>query len=142
MLVLSSSTNFLNRIVVRHVLTDSFSNRLRKGKGTQMKLKTLASYILSVSITISVAMPGFAADCTKTSVGFKPLTDLGTGNYKGFQGGLYANGSNLRPTASETAGIAQAKLIQPLNAAGQPSADGQIVLLGIGMSNALSEFSS
>ncbi len=35
----------------------------------------------------------------RDSVGLIPLTDLGTGNYLGEQGGLYLGGVNTPPTA-------------------------------------------
>lgn len=69
-----------------------------------------------------------------------PLTDLGTRTYKGFTGGLYPNGANTIPTSHATRGAAQARLIQPLNAQGQPSPSGRIVLVSIGMSNTTQEF--
>ncbi len=81
-----------------------------------------------------------AADCAKTSVGFVPLTDLGAGLYQGKQGGLYPGGSNVRPATHESAGLARA--VQPLSAQGQPSADGKIVLVSIGLSNTTQEFST
>jgi hypothetical protein len=65
----------------------------------------------------------------------KPLTELGTKEYQGFQGGLYPEGKNERPAAHEAAGRALAKQVQPLDADGKQSADGKIVLLSIGMSN-------
>jgi Cu/Ag efflux protein CusF len=66
---------------------------------------------------------------------FKPLTELGAGEYHGFKGGLYPDGKNERPAAHEAAGVALAKQVQPLGEDGKPSADGKIVLLSIGMSN-------
>ncbi len=65
----------------------------------------------------------------------KPLTELGTGQYQGHEGGLYPGGSNDRPAAHEAAGLALARRVQPLDAAGKPSPDGKIVMLSIGMSN-------
>lgn len=65
----------------------------------------------------------------------KPLTEMGAGEYQGFKGGLYADGKNERPKAHETAGVALAKAVQPLDAAGKPSPMGKIVVLSIGMSN-------
>jgi Cu/Ag efflux protein CusF len=65
----------------------------------------------------------------------KPLTELGTGEYHGSQGGLYPDGKNQRPAAHEMAGIALARSIRPLDAAGHASESGKIVLLSIGMSN-------
>src|SRR5207245_5542582 len=71
-----------------------------------------------------------------------PLTELGTAEYQGFQGGLYPGGKNERPAAHEATGIALAKQVQPLGADGKPSADGEIVLLSVGMSNTTQEFST
>jgi Cu/Ag efflux protein CusF len=50
---------------------------------------------------------------------FKPLTELGNGEYKGFKGGLYLDGKNERPAKHEAAGVAIAKKIQPLAADGK-----------------------
>jgi hypothetical protein len=72
----------------------------------------------------------------------KPLTELGTGDYHGFPGGLYPGGKNERPADHETAGLALAQLVQPLDADGKPSANGKIVLLSVGMSNTTQEFST
>lgn len=85
----------------------------------------------------------FASVCGQTSVGFVPLNDLGTGSYLGSQGGLYPNGSNMKPTAHAQAGLDIAQTIQPLNGTGQlDEANGRIVLLSIGMSNTSQEFLS
>jgi hypothetical protein len=62
----------------------------------------------------------------------KPLTDLGTGKYKGFQGGLYENGSNVVPQDHAADGLALATQVKPVR--------GKFVLLAIGMSNATIEF--
>jgi Cu/Ag efflux protein CusF len=67
---------------------------------------------------------------------FKPLTELGTGKYKDFEGGLYPGGKNERPAAHDAAGKRLAAQVQPLDAEGKPSPGGKIVLLSIGMSNA------
>jgi hypothetical protein len=80
-----------------------------------------------------------AANCTRTSVGFTPLIDLGSSQYKGFPGLLY-NGSNSRPSAHDAAGLALAKAIQPMDVNGNPDPTGKFVLLSIGMSNTNQEF--
>ena len=72
----------------------------------------------------------------------KPLVSLGNAEYHGYRGGLYPGASNQRPPAHEAAGISLARQVQPLDAAGKPSADGKIVLLSVGMSNTTQEFSA
>lgn len=69
-----------------------------------------------------------------------PLTDLGTATYRGFQGGLYPDGSNTMPAAHAALGTTFARSIRPLNAAGQSDPNGKIVLLSVGMSNTTQEF--
>ena len=71
-----------------------------------------------------------------------PISDLGAGTYLGFQGGLYANGSNLMPVAHRQAGLTRALRVRPLDAAGNPNANGKHVLLSIGMSNTTMEWCS
>ena len=62
----------------------------------------------------------------------KPLSDLGSGKYKGHQGGLYENGSNEIPQDHAADGLALAAQVKPVR--------GKFVLLAIGMSNAIIEF--
>ena len=84
-----------------------------------------------------------ASDCSRTSVGFTPLIDLGAGTYHGYEGGLYAGGSNERPPAHDAAGVAIANAIVPLDTLGNPDpVHGRIVLISIGMSNTTMEFSA
>ena len=82
------------------------------------------------------------ADCTRTSVGLPPLTDLGSSMYQGYEGGLYPGGENQIPPKYRTLGQAHAQSIRPLNLQGQNDPNGRIVLLSIGMSNTTQEFST
>jgi hypothetical protein len=72
------------------------------------------------------------ANPPRASVGLVPLIDLGTGKYKGQEGGLYAGGSNVPPPGHLKAGEKLAASIRPIN--------GKIVLLSIGFSNPSIEF--
>lgn len=86
--------------------------------------------------------PPAGQGCARTSVGFTPLNDLGSGTYLGQPGGLYPNGGNA-PSASHLAdGVAIARAIGPLDARGAPSATGRYAFVSIGMSNTTQEFST
>jgi hypothetical protein len=88
-----------------------------------------------VALKLAAGGPG-KGDLPKfDSSKLKPLTELGTEKYQGFQGGLYPDGKNERPKAHEAAGQALARQVRPLNQAGKPDSDGKIVLLSVGMSN-------
>lgn len=69
-----------------------------------------------------------------------PLTDLGTGTYMGVEGGLYGNGSNVRPADHDAAGVALASSIQPLDANGNPDPNGIYAFMSLGISDTQQEF--
>lgn len=94
-----------------------------------------------VLVLIFSGIPAQAANCSNTSTGLIPLTQLGAGTYQGFTGGLYPSGSNLRPTAHELAGIEESYGIRPRDRKGLIKPNGKIVLLTIGMSNTTQESS-
>ncbi len=97
---------------------------------------------LTVVVVIVALCSAFAAVAQKADTSaLKPLTELGSGEYKGVKGGLYPDGKNERPAPHEAMGVALAKKVQPLDAEGKPNADGKIVLLSVGMSNTTQEFS-
>lgn len=78
----------------------------------------------------------------KSSVGFKPLSEMTADDkYKGQDGGLYGGGRNEPPETHRAAAKQQTAKIVPLDAEGKPSPDGRIVLVSISMSNATQEFS-
>lgn len=77
----------------------------------------------------------------RESIDAKPLTELGEGVYKNETGGLYAHGRNEPPEQHQQAAAKAAAQVQPLDGQGQPSSDGKIVLLSVGMSNTTQEFS-
>lgn len=101
---------------------------------------------LVVATLLPLALPVAGAeppdkDCTATSTGRIPLTELAGGSYQGFPGGLYPGGSNAPPPEHRQAGLELAHTLRPLGPDGQPDdPDGRIVLLALGMSNAMREF--
>jgi hypothetical protein len=97
----------------------------------------MALVLNACAASTTPSSPGTSAKPDTAKV---PITDLGTGTYRGFQGGLYPNGSNSMPSAHAALGTTFARNIRPLNSAGQPDANGKIVLLSVGMSNVTQEF--
>ncbi len=78
----------------------------------------------------------------RDSIGLKPLNELTADErYKNQDGGLYGSGLNAPPTEHRRAAGQELARIQPLDAEGQPAANGHIVFISISMSNATQEFS-
>ncbi len=79
-----------------------------------------------------------------------PLTELGTaedvrmdGTPTGFEGGLYPDGRNVRPSLHEEAGLNISRQIHPLSKEGRlDEENGRILLISIGMSNTATEFAA
>lgn len=73
---------------------------------------------------------------------YERLTQLNPPLYDptGFTGGLYPGGANVPPAGRLNTALSIARTIQPLDTHGNPSADGSILLLSIGMSNTSQEF--
>ena len=106
--------------------------------------RQFVSVILAICLVVALTQPSEAQEappCSVTSVGRTPLNDLGANQYNGFLGGLYPNGSNVRPAGHESAGLLIANEIRPLDSLGQiDAANGHIGLVSIGMSNTTMEF--
>ena len=106
------------------------------------RFQTIYQFFAFLLVLLISGIPIQAANCSNTSTGLIPLTQLGAGTYQGFTGGLYPFGSNLRPTTHELAGIEQSYQVRPRDAKGLPRPNGKIVLLTIGMSNTTQESSA
>jgi hypothetical protein len=107
---------------------------------SHITLRALSSlFVVALGIMPSVVR----GDCSLTTTGNIPLPDLGTGTYQGFDGGLYPNGSDTRPTQHQAAGLSEANQVKPLDATGNSdNSHGIIGLISIGMANATEEFAS
>ena len=106
-----------------------------------MRVSTRGAYVAALLVLLSTsARDASAVDCSVTSTGRIPLTDLGTALYLDqYPGGLYPDGNAL-PSDHRAAGLAQAALVTPRNAAGDPDANGKVVMISIGMSNTEQEW--
>jgi hypothetical protein len=100
-----------------------------------LALAALATTPLAAAQTQSpVGLGRIGAECSQTSTGLVPLTDLGRRKYRGQRGGLYPNGLNQPPRQYLRQGLSAAKRVRPIN--------GRIVLLSIGLSHTTQEFRS
>jgi hypothetical protein len=107
-----------------------------------------ASHTTSLVMSLPVLAPNGAA-CNNISwdIGgainpIIPISDLGTGNYFGTEGGLYGGGSNTPPPQHDADGVAFAKQVQPLDANGNPNSGGKIGMIGFGISTLLYEMNA
>jgi hypothetical protein len=94
----------------------------------------------SPSAEIAAADSAGPKDCSKTSVGFSPLSELKGDEYQDYKGGLYPQGKNRPPKKYRKIGRNKADKVRPRDQDGELSSDGKIVLLSIGMSNTKVEF--
>lgn len=97
-------------------------------------LRALASGALALALTT------LASGARAQTTGLQALTDLGTGTYAGFQGGLYPGGFNSPPAAHLASALAAAAQVVPRDATGAPDANGWIGMIAVGMSNTTHEF--
>jgi hypothetical protein len=124
-----------------------------RGAAHRRRVRVAGSVALSVSIAAGSALVGPAADalsaaCERDHADLAALPDLAAdpdaglpaSTYLGSDGGLYPDGTNTPPTDYAVAGESVGSAIVPLDANGVPSADGHMVLLGIGSSVMSSEF--
>ena len=104
-----------------------------------MKILLTIAAVMAAAVALSTSSAPASrsqqrADCSLTSTGLLPLTDMGRRHYRGYRGGLYPAGRN-RPTATYLRkGLASSRRVKPIG--------GKVVLLSIGMSNATAEFSA
>jgi len=95
---------------------------------------------LTVAANLGDNCNDLSYDIPGTSNPLVAITDLGTGTFEGYEGGLYPNGSNVRPSTQDSAGVAFAQAIVPLDSNGNYSPTGKEVVLAVGESTMQNEF--
>lgn len=104
-------------------------------------MKILLTLVSALAVAVALSTSNapasrsqLQAECSLSSTGLVPLTDMGRRRYRGYRGGLYPAGRNRPTTAYLRKGLASARQVRPI--------DSKIVLLSIGMSNATAEFAA
>jgi hypothetical protein len=92
--------------------------------------------LLPLLVLVSLAGPA------RAQTGLVPLIDLGAGTHGGFPGGLYPGSLNTPPPAHLSDAMTLASAIVPRDAAGNPSPNGWIGMIAVGMSNTTHEFAA
>jgi hypothetical protein len=134
-----SSAGVISGTLASTVTTGSYSFT---AQATDSKSsKTTAVLTLPVYAATGSKCNNITFDAADGTGPLLPLNDLGTGYYLGAEeGGLYANGSNVRPSGHDASGVTLAQGIQPLDSNGNPSPTGKYVLISIGESIAQQPF--
>lgn len=114
----------------------TFSAFVKDAKGVQVS----RTFTLNLYAGIGANCANTVWNVSGTTTPIVPLNDLGTGTYLGSQGGLYPNGSNVRPPDHDAAGVGFAQQVQPLDSNGNPSSTGKYVFLSLGESTIQNEF--
>ncbi len=104
-------------------------------------MKTLIAIVSAMAVAVALSTSsapasrsGMQADCSLSSTGLVPLTDMGRRRYRGYRGGLYPAGRNRPTTGYLRRGLTASRSVRLI--------DGKIVLLSVGMSNATAEFAA
>lgn len=133
-----SSTGLISGTLSGSVGTGTYSFTIKvtdARSGTSSKAFTLA-----VAAKTGAACNTIFFDVPSTSTPLTALNDLATGTYQGSEGGLYPNGSDVRPAQTDADAVTFGSQITALNSNGLPDPNGVYVLLGVGESTALDEF--
>jgi hypothetical protein len=133
-----SSAGFISGSVASSVAPGAyaFTANVNDSGGNQ----SAKSFTLNVGAATGANCANISYNVPNTSSPMVALTDLGTGTYQGYEGGLYPGGSNVRPAGHDADGQEYAEDIVPLNSSGVYSPTGKYVLLAVGESASLDEF--
>jgi hypothetical protein len=134
-----SSTGLISGTIASTVTKGNYT--FTAGVKDNAKNNTTKLLTLTVYRTTGSDCNNISYNVPNTTTPIVPITNLAAGSYQGEEGGLYPNGSNVRPPSHDSDGVAIAKAIVPLDSNGNYSPTGKYVMLALGESTALDEFS-
>ncbi len=136
-----SSTGIITGTLASTVSTGSYSFTAQATDSHSPPSTTTAALTLPVYAKTGSECNNIEVNASDGSGPIIPLNDLGTGYYlSSEEGGLYANGSNVRPASHDASGVSLAQGIGPLDANGNPSPSGKYVFISVGESIANQPF--
>ena len=121
-----------------HPIAGGFHNEgFQVGKQVRVMVRPKEVKNVLVGLMLVGDQPGQLPALPVGMTGVKPLAEMAPGEkYNGFEGGLYPGGDEPTAGRLERAGQALSRRIEPLDREGKPSAEGKIVVMSVGMSNA------
>jgi hypothetical protein len=126
-----SSSGLISGTLASSVATGNYTFTVQ---ATDSHSTASSALTLPVYLTTGANCNNISWNVAGSTTPLAPISDLGTGYYLGEQGGLYAAGSNTRPSDDDSYGVGLARAIGPLDSNGNPSPTGKYVLVGIGLS--------
>ncbi len=133
-----SSAGVITGTLASSVTAGTYSFTIQATDSSSATAKT--TFTLGVYSNLGDNCANISFDIPGSSSPLVAINDLGTGSFLGNEGGLYPNGSNVRPSSHDSDGVGIAQGIQPLDSNGNPSPTGKYVLMAIGESTAENEF--
>lgn len=116
---------------------------LLKRRGGQALTAEEEAYLERARAERRRQQPAAAAPEVRDQTGLVPLSDMTADDrYQGEAGGLYGDGRNSPDDGLRSVAERELARIRPLDAEGNPSDSGRVVLVSISMSNATQEFST
>jgi uncharacterized protein YjdB len=130
-----SAAGLISGTLSSSVAVGSYSFTAKVSENSSPFASASLALTLPVGAQTGAACNNISWNVTGKTTPLVAITDLGTGYYGAYQGGLYADGSNVDDPTHNADGIAAAEAIEPLDSNGNPSSTGHYVFVTIGHSN-------
>ncbi|MBA3914597.1 MAG: choice-of-anchor D domain-containing protein, partial [Acidobacteriales bacterium] len=134
-----ASNGVISGTVASSTRTGTFNFTSKVSDSSSPPVTATKQMMITVGAPTGANCNNISWNVPNTSTLITPLDVLGTGTYQGSEGGLYANGSNIRPADHTSFGIGLAQGIQPLDSNGNPDPNGKEVIVVLGESNVHTE---